>query len=315
MNILMLSFYYISGEEFQSGERKWEDGRTAFGGGGMAIAMQEIQAGQYTWFYREQLPNGATDKSPVVLLHGLISQSYGWREVQPVLAEQGFRTIAPDWLGCGNSQIPDRLDFSYKPAALAAELGQFVDALNLAKFSLVVQGFPGVIGLQYALANPDRIDRLAILNTPISAKDKLPWKIKQLGIPLVGDALVQNFRLPDQILEGGGGYRVEEKDMTVYRRPWLTSSDGGRALHAMIQHLKVPQLSAEIEMGLKTWRKPLLLLWGDRDPWLPVAAAQATAKAFPGAEFQALAEVGHYPQEDWHEKVNDALGEFLRRSS
>jgi pimeloyl-ACP methyl ester carboxylesterase len=280
----------------------------------MPIEMREIQAGQYTWFYREMLPTGKSDRPPVLLLHGLISQSYGWREVQPVLAEQGFRTIAPDWIGCGNSQVPDRLDFPYTPEALVKELGVLVDELGLERFSLVVQGFPGVMGLQYALANPERIDRLAILNTPISAKDKLPWKIQQLGIPLVGDALVQNFRLPDQILEGGGGYRVEEKDMTVYRRPWLTSSDGGRALHAMIRHFKLPLLSAEIEQGLKTWRKPLLLLWGDRDPWLPVRVAQETAKAFPGAEFLALEEVGHYPQEDWHEKVNDALGPFLRRS-
>jgi pimeloyl-ACP methyl ester carboxylesterase len=278
------------------------------------IEKQEIQAGQYTWFYREAHPKGQSDRTPVLLLHGLISQSYSWREVQPVLAELGFRSIAPDWLGCGNSQVPDRLDFSYTPEALVQELGTFIDTLALERFSLVVQGFPGVIGLQYALANPDRIDRLAILNTPISAKDKLPWKIHQLGIPLVGDALVQNFRLPDQILEGGGGYRVEEKDMTVYRRPWLTSSDGGRALHAMIRHFKLPQLSAEIEQGLKTWRKPLVVLWGDRDPWLPVGVAQETAKAFPGAEFVALEEVGHYPQEDWHEKVNDALGRFLRLS-
>ncbi len=280
----------------------------------MTIAMQEIQARKYTWFYREAVPENPRDRSPVVFLHGLISQSYSWRDVQPVLANEGFRSLAPDWLGCGNSEVPDRLDFPYSPDALVEAFGQWVDAVGLTQFSLVVQGYPGVLGLRYAFENADRIDRLVILNTPLSGQEQLPWKLKQLGVPLLGEALVQNFRLPDQILEGGGGYRVDEKDMTVYRRPWLTSSDGGRALHAWMQKYKLPALGARVELGLKAWQKPLLILWGDRDPWLPVVRAEATAKSFRNAEFMTLAEVGHYPQEDWHEKVNEALIPFLRRS-
>jgi pimeloyl-ACP methyl ester carboxylesterase len=280
----------------------------------MTIAMQEIQAGKYTWFYREAIPENPRDRSHVVFLHGLISQSYSWRDVQPALANEGFRSLAPDWLGCGNSDVPDRLDFPYSPDALIEAFGQWVDAVGLTQFSLVVQGFPGVLGLRYAFENLDRIDRLVILNTPLSGQEQLPWKLKQLGVPLLGEALVQNFRLPDQILEGGGGYRIEEKDMTVYRRPWLTSSDGGRALHAWMQQYKLPALGSQVEAGLKAWQKPVLILWGDRDPWLPVVRAEAIAKSFPNAEFIPLVEVGHYPQEDWHEKVNEALIPFLRRS-
>jgi pimeloyl-ACP methyl ester carboxylesterase len=280
----------------------------------MSIERAMIKAGEYEWFYREAMPKGPSDRPPIVFLHGLIAPSYSWREVMPGLTALGFRSIAPDWIGTGNSQIPDRLDFSYKPEALSVELGKFLDAMAIDQCSLVVQGYSGAIGTLYALAHPDRVDRLAILNSPISAQDKLPWKIRQLGIPLVGDALVQDFRLPDKIMEGGGGYRVADKDMNVYRNPWLESSDGGRVLHSMIRHLNVSEIGATIEQGLKAWDKPLLLAWGDRDPWLPIGPAQTTAKTFPEAEFVTLEEVGHYPQEDWHEKVVDALGTFLRRS-
>jgi pimeloyl-ACP methyl ester carboxylesterase len=281
----------------------------------MTIERAMIKAGDYEWFYREAQSIRNDNRPPVVFIHGLIAPSYSWREVMPQLTLLGFRCIAPDWIGTGNSQIPDRLDFSYKPADLMAELGKFLDAMAIDQCSLVVQGYSGAIGTLYALAHSDRVDRLAILNSPISAQDKLPWKIRQLGIPLIGDALVQNFRLPDQILEGGGGYRVEDKAMNIYRNPWLESSDGGRVLHTMIRNLNVPELGATIERGLKAWDKPLLVAWGDRDPWLPIGPAQATAKAFPAAEFVILEEVGHYPQEDWHEKVGDALGTFLRRWS
>ena len=67
----------------------------------------------------------------------------------------------------------------------------------------------------------------------------MPWKISQLGLPFVGDAFVQDFRLPDKIMEGGGGYRVEETAMNIYRNPWLKSSDSGRVLHALIRNLNL----------------------------------------------------------------------------
>ena len=102
-----------------------------------------IEVGQWTWFYRQAEPIGHTERLPVVLLHGLPSQSYGWREVLPALSEPGFRAIAPDWLGFGFSAKPDRRDFAYTPDAFIGALGDFLSALQIERFSLVVQGFFG----------------------------------------------------------------------------------------------------------------------------------------------------------------------------
>jgi pimeloyl-ACP methyl ester carboxylesterase len=272
-----------------------------------------VDVGSLQWFYREAVPVNPTDKPVVVLLHGLPSQSYGWREVLPALAEQGFRAIAPDWLGFGFSAKPDRRTFRYTPQAYVKALGDFLDALQIERLHLVTQGFVGSSGVQYALQHPDQIERLAILNAPIATTAKVPWKIKQLGIPLAGEMLTQDPLLVDRTLEGGGGYRVEDADLDVYRRPFLKSSDAGRSLFATVQNLQLPQAMAEIQTGLETWKKPTLLAWGMRDPWLPVAMAETVAKRLPHAELVKLEEVGHYPQEDWHEKVNEALLSFFRR--
>ncbi|PSB20094.1 hydrolase [Phormidesmis priestleyi ULC007] len=279
----------------------------------MATTENWVEVGSLGWFYREADPIGRTDRSPVLLLHGLISQSYSWRDVMPALAEQGFRTIAPDWIGCGFSDKPDRRDFAYTPEVLLNALEAFINTVELKKFSLVAQGFLGSVGIQYALRHPQQVERLAILNAPISQTVKLPWKLKQMSIPLVGDMLTQNPLLVDRILEGAGGYRITDRDMDVYRRPWIKSSDAGRALMATLQNLQLPQVTAEIETGLTQWNQPLLLAWGVRDPWLPMAIAQTISQFHKTAEFVALEEVGHYPQEDWHEKVSDSLVTFLRR--
>ncbi|NJN30308.1 MAG: alpha/beta fold hydrolase [Synechococcales cyanobacterium RM1_1_8] len=282
------------------------------------MQTETLQAGNLTWFYREALPEpqaGGQERPPVVLLHGLVSQSYSWRKVMPVLAQQGFRAIAPDWIGAGRSEEPEKRQFAYSPDAFVAALGQWLDALGLGEVTLVVQGFQGSVGVQYALRHPERVHRLAILNAPIVPEARLPWKIKQMGIPLLGEVITQDPILVDRTLEGGGGYVVDDKDLDEYRRPFLKSSSAGRSLQATIQGLKLKAATAEIAAGLKTWDKPVLLAWGDRDPWLPIEQVQDLAQQLPDGKLVALAEVGHYPQEDWHEKVTEVLLPFLRRKA
>ncbi len=276
------------------------------------MQTETIKAGELTWFYREAKPEQPNDRPPVVLLHGLVSQSYGWRKVMPALAKQGFRAIAPDWIGAGRSEEPEKREFGYNPDAFVEVLGQWLDAMELDKVSLVVQGFQGSVGIQYALRNPDRIHRLAILNAPIVPEARLPWKIKQMGIPLMGEVITQDPILVDRTLEGGGGYVVEDKDLDEYRRPFLKSSSAGRCLQATIQGLKLKASTQEISQGLKSMDKPVLLAWGDRDPWLPIEQVKDLVKSLPDGKLVALEEVGHYPQEDWHEKVSEALLPFLR---
>lgn len=278
-----------------------------------AIAEQTIVANGRTWFYRELQPIGETERLPVLLLHGLVSQSYSWRQVMPSLAQQGFRTIAPDWLGHGFSDKPDRRDFDYSPDTLMASLGDLLDALDLPQVHLVAQGFLGSVGIQYALAHPERVDRLAMINAPIGPGAKLPWKIRQMGLPLAGDMITQDPLLVDRTLEGGGPYQIDDDDLDVYRRPFLKSSDVGRALMTTVRRLAIEQVSATIAAGLPQWDHPTLVLWGLSDPWLPASLAQAAVEALPNGEFEGLEEVGHYAQEDWAEKVAAALDRFLRQ--
>lgn len=281
----------------------------------MPTNEQLIKVGQREWFYREANPIGITDKLPVLLLHGLPSQSYSWGAVLPVLAERGFRAIAPDWIGFGFSAKPDKRDFAYTPDAFVEALAGLIQALELERFSLVVQGFLGSVGIQYALRYPLQIERLAILNAPVSATARLPWKLQQMGLPLVGDMITQDPLLVDRTLEGGSRYRIEDKDLDVYRRPYLKSSDAGRSLLATLQNLQLKQSMAEIESSLGQWTQPTQIIWGMRDPWLPFTQAQNLASQLQKAQVVKLEEAGHYPQEHFPAQVSDALQGFLRRQA
>ena len=281
----------------------------------MVISEQSIEVGSLKWFYREAKPIGESDKLPVLLLHGLPSQSYCWSEIMPDLTERGFRAIAPDWIGSGFSAKPDPREFAYTPDAFVEALGDFLKTLEIERFYLVVQGFLGSVGLQYALRHPEQIERLAILNTPLSSAAKLPWKMQQWGIPLVGDMLTQDPLLVDRTLEAGCRYQIEDKYLDVYRRPFLKSSDVGRSLLATAKNMQMKQSMAEIESGFANWEQPTLIFWGMKDPWLSFTQAQQFANALKNSELVKLEEGGHYPQEHWSGKLSEVLLPFLRRQA
>ena len=277
------------------------------------IEQKDVQIGDLQWVYRELVSDKPNDKPPVLMLHGLISQSYSWRAVMPALAEQGFRSIAPDWIGHGSSSKPDKRQFSYDAATYLNALSDYVDTLELNRFSLVVQGFLGVTGLLYAAQHPDKIEKLIILNTPLPPKADLPFPVKMMGWPFVGDMMTQDPLLVDRTLEGGGPYQVADEDLDIYRRPFLKSSDVGRALMWTIRAMKMPQITEQIGQGFANWSRPTLVAWGISDPWLSAEDAKAFAQGLDDGEYLELEEVGHYAQEDWAEKVSEAIVPFLRK--
>mgnify|MGYP003335139200 FL=1 len=243
----------------------------------MSIEKKNITVGSLEWFYREAQPDGETDKLPVLLLHGLPSQSHSWTIIMPELAQAGYRAIAPDWIGCGFSPKLDKRDFPYTPEAFINALAELIKSLELESFYLVVQGFLGSVGLQYALRNPEKIERLTILNTPISTTAKLPWQIQQLGIPFVGDMLTQDPLFVDRTLEKGSRLTVADEDLDVYRSPYLRSSAAGRAILAIVRNLDLKKSMAEIESGFRGWQQPTLIIWGIKDPWLDITQGENLA--------------------------------------
>jgi pimeloyl-ACP methyl ester carboxylesterase len=281
----------------------------------VSIAEKKIKIDSLEWFYRESQPIGRSDLLPVVLLHGLVSQSYSWRNIIPALAKQGTHAIAPDWIGFGFSSKPEKSEFAYTPDAFITALEGFIKAVELERFSLVVQGFLGSVGLQYALRHPEQVANIAILNTPINTSAKLPWKIKQMGLPLAGEMMTQDPLLVDRTLEGGARYVIPDADLDIYRKPYLKSSASGRGLLASIRNLQLPQAMTQIETGFKDWQQPILIQWGIIDPWLPVEMAESFKKALPNGELVTLQNVGHYPQEHYHETILEDLLPFLRRSN
>lgn len=116
------------------------------------------------YHYLDESPSG-TPRGTVLMVHGNPTSSFVYRDVARDLLGLGYRVVAVDHYGFGLSAKPPIEAFGYRPSDHSTVLTSFVDALDLRDVTLLVQDWGGPVGLGMAVARPDRIKNLLIMNT------------------------------------------------------------------------------------------------------------------------------------------------------
>src|SRR5690348_5267614 len=110
--------------------------------------------------YVDEGPRAA---APVLMLHGEPSWSYLYRKMIPAFAAAGLRAIAPDLIGFGKSDKPERMaDYTYQ--GHVDWLREWLEALDLRRITLVCQDWGSLLGLRLAAEHPERFDRIVVAN-------------------------------------------------------------------------------------------------------------------------------------------------------
>lgn len=275
-----------------------------------------VRAGDFRWWVRETGTANARNGT-VVFLHGAPTQSYSYRVVLAQMAKEGYHCYAPDWIGFGFSEKPQpEYDFAYTEDAYHEELDKLIAKMDIpSPFYLVTQGFiVGSYGLTWALKNPTRIKKLVAINTPLTPSAPLPGIFQQLRFPLVGEFTCQNAILSERFVEAGSPYVLELDDADVYRLPYLDSSDPGFSLLAAARKAPLKDLTTRIAQGFASpsWKVPMTVAWGVSDKHLPKSEVENFVKSNPSVLKAAMLDgAGHLPQEDWPEKLVEALKKFF----
>ncbi|KAM7253770.1 hypothetical protein ACFE04_031452 [Oxalis oulophora] len=275
-----------------------------------------VKSGKLRWFVRETGSSNGRHGT-ILFLHGAPTQSYSYRVVMSQLSDFGFHCFAPDWTGFGFSDKPQPgYGFDYTEKEYHEALDKLLDTLGIeSPFFLVVQGFlVGSYGLTWALKNPSRIAKLAILNSPLTLSSPTPGLFQQLRIPLFGEFTCQNAIIAERFIEGGSPYVLKNEKADVYRLPYLSSGGPGFALLEAARKFNFGDTLSRITTGFtaESWDKPILLAWGVSDKYLPQSVAEEFQKGNPrGIKLELIEGAGHMPQEDWPEKVFDALRFFF----
>lgn len=230
---------------------------------------------------------------PVVLLHGSgpgVSAWTNWRRTLPALAD-AFQVLAPDMVGFGHSQRPD--DQVYDIKHWVRHLIGFLDALGLARVSLVGNSFGGSLALAAAARHPDRIERLVLMGTPCGKFMMTPglragWDY-QPGRDAMRAVMAHFPHDPALITDE----LVEER----YTTSLIPGAQAGlRKLLAEPRLDGDTELSGMPESVVATLVQPTLVLHGREDRVVPTALGHRLAAAIPDADLHVFGRCGHWVQ-------------------
>ncbi|MBI3272090.1 MAG: alpha/beta fold hydrolase [Planctomycetes bacterium] len=247
----------------------------------------------------------------MLLLHGLGGSAYDWRRNLHPLARRGFRVLAVDLLGAGLSDKP--LDGDYSVSAQAGLLGELVKSLRLGRVVLVGNSYGGSIALAFAKAHP-ACTRALVLIDAFAYRDLIPSWLRLCRLRgLAGLALAV---LPERPI-------VQGMLRWIYGRPELVRAE---EIEEYSSELRQPRrkdalaasldavafgASSHVVEGLAGLRVPSLVLWGERDPLLPMAHGRRLSAELKGARFEIVERCGHIPNQEAAAVVNRLVARFL----
>ncbi len=254
---------------------------------------------------------------PCVLLHGYPQSHACWRKIVPALAA-GRRVIAPDWFGWGASER----SFAQRPCFddEVERLGLLLDRLGIDRANLFGHDYGGLIGLAFAAASPERVLRLALINTRAHRRPALgsylgfsvgTWMARTPGLRwlLTRWAHWIHLRVLGRYVRGGA---FSQRELLGYLR-WMQEPEGRRWFGHFWKHFRAgahPELGAAAER----FRMPVALIWGVRDSMFPFSIARDLARRIPHAALVAL-DGDHYILEEKPEEVTAALLTLLEAAA
>ena len=268
-------------------------------------------------FYREAGPKTAPT---ILLLHGFPTSSHMFRNLIPTLADR-YHVIAPDLLGFGFSDVPDRRQFLYTFENLAKVIDTFTQTIGLERYGIYVFDYGAPVGFRLALAHPERVTAVISQNgnayeeglsqgwNPIQKywKEPTPENRAALRDFLTPEATKSQYLygVQDETLVAPEAYQL---DSTLLARPGIDEIQ----LDLFLDYASNVALYPKFQEYFRTKRPPLLAVWGKHDPFFLPPGAEAFKRDNPNAEVHFY-DTGHFALETHHREIADAIREFLSR--
>lgn len=253
---------------------------------------------------------GARSDEAVVFVHGNPGSRLDWLELATRVSEFG-RAVAVDMPGFGQADKPR--DFPYHVGAYAHHLEGVLAHLGVRRCHLVLHDFGGLWGLVWAAHHPHAVRSVALMNTGV------PWSYswhvlaRLWRTPVAGELFMActsrlsfeatvRFREPQKLPRAFINQMYQHLDQETRRV----------ILEVYRRTTDLESLARWLHQALRPLDLPTLVIWGQRDPYLPASLAERQKETFPRAQVHGLANSGHWPFIDAPSIVAEKLVGFLR---
>jgi pimeloyl-ACP methyl ester carboxylesterase len=246
---------------------------------------------------------------PVVMVHGFADSSYCWHENAAALKDAGHRLIIVDLPGLGRSDIPPE-PYVYSLENQAKAVVSLTEKLGLKEFCIVGHSMGGGIALYITLNHPEKI-RKAVVIDPVCYKAPDIQILRLPGMEYLtakyGGRWAVRMGLEDAFNDSG---KVSDAMIDEYARP-ITKPGYWKALITLEKQYYSPAFE-EMSKSYRQIHKPVLIIWGKNDTWLPFAQGVRLNQEINNSRLELIDRCGHNANQECKEEINPQLVKFLR---
>lgn len=285
----------------------------------MGAPAQSVERGEIDLHGRRFRYRKAGQGSLVLLLHGIAGDSSTWNGIIPRLSAQ-HTVLAPDLLGHGGSAKPPG---DYSLGAQANLIRDLLEALEQPPGTIVGHSLGGGVAMQFAYQFPERCERLVLVSSGGLGREvhralraavlpgaELTLRWLAAGAARGVDGLVKVMRKL--------GLRGDENLGEMWRS--FASLQDPQARRAFLDtvrsviDLRGQRVDASDRLYLAEGL-PTLIIWGAKDPLIPVRHALRSHELLPGSRLEIFPEAGHFPYRDEPERFATVLLDFIRTTT
>ncbi|KAF1017436.1 MAG: Haloalkane dehalogenase [Stenotrophomonas maltophilia] len=279
------------------------------------VSYHYAQVDDVRVFYREA---GDPSAPTIVLLHGLPSSSFMYRELIPMLADR-YHVIAPDLPGFGYTEAPERGKYAYTFAQLAKTMDRFTEVLKLKRYALQVFDYGAPVGWRLALAHPERVTAIVSQNgnayeegfgemwAPLKAYWNDPSQANRDALRgmFTADSIKWQYThgAPDPMHIAPETYTIDNERVS---RPGNLDIQ----LDLILDYKENVVLYPQFQQYFRTHQPPLLAVWGRNDAIFVPAGAEAWKRDLPKAQIHFY-DTGHFALETHVREIGPVIHQFL----
>lgn len=245
----------------------------------------------------------------VVFVHGNPGSSRDWEDLVQAVGPYA-RALAWDAPGFGQADKP--ADFDYSVGGYAAFIDSALSVLGVSRVHLVLHDFGGPWGLGWAMQHPDRFASVVLVNTGVlldynwHTMAKI-WRTPGLGELFMATTIRPVWRL---VMKAGNPRGLPPEFVDRMYDDFDTPT---RKAVLKLYRASPPAALESLSAEMRALDRPALVVWGAKDPYIPVAQAELQRRSFPSAEVHVLEDSGHWPFVDNPGRTRELVVPFLRR--
>jgi len=238
---------------------------------------------------------------PLLLLHGGLGEATQWAPLMPALAQK-YRVLAVDRPGHGLADYFDYRDVNILDVA-SRFAREILDALNVASAAVLGNSMGGLWAAGFALAHPERVNRLILIGAPAGVQRAIPWTLRLGSVALLAGVMKSGLT---SVTRDNVRALWAEKIVVHPERLGDDFLDLCAASQLRNYLSWISLLQSTIDLGglkadlllTERWQRlqpPTTFIWGEQDQWVPPEAGERIAGAHENIRMVRVPNAGHAP--------------------